>query len=187
MVLHIQSKSSIKEIKTVNFLFSDHSASDVESERDMLRDELYRLKQMNSNNNTATIPRSVVNAEVSAKLDQVNAWLEVSLIWLSLIDIRNQTQIWPHSASFIGVWFVQLFTFQERATAQDALERVRKENEEARIMEANRKVEEMERELNQLRSGSVLQDFKQERESDLQRELQKSVRDNVVLQENFQK
>ena len=54
-------------------------------------------------------------------------------------------------------------------------------------MEANRKVEEMERELNQLRSGSVLQDFKQERESDLQRELQKSVRDNVVLQENFQK
>lgn len=45
----------------------------------MLRDELQRLRQMNSNNNTATIPRSVVNAEVSAKLDQVNSWLEVSL------------------------------------------------------------------------------------------------------------
>jgi ATP-dependent Lon protease len=105
---------------------------------------------MNQNNNS-TIPRSVVNAEVSAKLDQVNSWLE------------------------------------ERAAAQDALERVRKENEEARLLEANRKVDELERELKSLRTGSVLQDIKQERESDLQRDLQKSVRDNVVLQENFQK
>ncbi|XP_076812231.1 uncharacterized protein LOC143459131 isoform X1 [Clavelina lepadiformis] len=144
----IAASQELEKLKNFKAPQNDTSASELERERDELREELRRSRQRDNKQTEAARANSLASAEVNAKLDQVNSWLE------------------------------------ERAAAQEVLERLRFENEEKRVAEANRRAESLQRELDVLRQRMTVQ---QPSVDHKEKEFQQSVRDNIELHTQLQR
>ena len=70
--------------------------------------------------------------------------------------------------------------FQEKAVAQDFLERLRFDNEEKRVAEANRRADELQRELDVLRSR-----MQQPQSNEEKKKLQQVTRENIDLHQKL--
>ena len=70
--------------------------------------------------------------------------------------------------------------FQEKAVAQDVLERLRFDNEEKRVAEANKRADDLQRELDVLRSR-----MQRPQQNEEKRKLQQVTRENIDLQDKL--